>query len=81
MHRPSSEIGVERNIGCEIEFLTMCFRHLRLPQGEQMDLLLRYETTFHRQLLSILNQLERLQRARRGEQVPAPVAVQVMTDQ
>ena len=65
----------------EIEFLTMCFRHLLLPQDKEMDLLLRYETTFHRQLLSTLNQLERLQRARRGENVPAPIAVQVMTDQ
>jgi hypothetical protein len=63
----------------EMEFLAPCFHHLRLPQGQEMDLLLRYETTFHRQLVSTLNQLERLQRARTGEHVPAPLAVQVMT--
>lgn len=64
----------------EIEFLTPSFRHLRLPQGKEMDLLLRYETTIQRLLASALNQLERLQRARKGEHVPAPLTVQVMTD-
>ena len=63
----------------KIEYLTPCYRHLRLPPGQEMDLLLRYETTFHRQLISTFNQLERLQRTRRGEHVPAPVTVQVMT--
>jgi hypothetical protein len=41
--------------------------------GAQMDRILRYETTIQRELVYSLNQLERLQRARRGEHVPAPV--------
>jgi hypothetical protein len=62
-----------------IEFLAPRLLHLRLPESKKMDLLLRYETTFHRQLISNLNQLERLQRKRGGEHVPAPLTVQVMT--
>jgi hypothetical protein len=49
--------------------------------GAQMDRILRYQTTIHRELVHSLNQLERLQRARKGEHVPAPVSVQVSTDQ
>lgn len=41
----------------------------------------RYETAIHRQLVYAINQLERLQRARKGEHVPAPVSVQVSSDQ
>jgi hypothetical protein len=63
----------------EIESLTPWLLHLRLPEGKDLDLLLRYETTVHRQLLSTLSQLERLQRARAEEHVPAPLTVQVMT--
>jgi hypothetical protein len=42
---------------------------------------LRYETTNKRRLVYAINQLERLQRARKGEHVPAPVSVQVSSDQ
>ena len=63
----------------EMESLTPWLLHLRLPQGKEMDLLLRYETTIRRELTSTLNELERLQRARTGEHVPAPLSVQVMT--
>jgi hypothetical protein len=49
--------------------------------GAQMDRILRYQTTIQRELVHSLNQLERLQRARKGEHVPAPVSVQVSTDQ
>ena len=44
------------------------------------DLDLRYETTINRQLYQAINQLERLQRSRAGEQVPAPVNIQVTHD-
>jgi hypothetical protein len=54
---------------------------LRLPFGENLDRILRYETTIQRQLAYAINQLERLQRARKGEHVPAPVNVQVSSDQ
>jgi hypothetical protein len=77
---PEASLKASGTSDSEIEFLTAAFRHLRLPQGQEMDLLLRYETTFHRQLLSTLNQVERLQRARTGERIPAPLTVQVVTD-
>lgn len=55
--------------------------NLRLPRGADLDRVLRYETTIQRQLTYAINQLERLQRARKGEHVPAPVSVQVSSDQ
>ena len=42
-----------------------------------MDRILRYETTLERQLYRAMNHLERLQRLRKGEVVPAPLAIQV----
>ncbi len=53
---------------------------LRLPLGPALDRVLRYETTIHRRLVYAINQLERLQRARKGEHVPAPVNVQVSSE-
>ena len=50
------------------------------PVGEYSDRILRYETSVQRQLVHAINQLERLQRARQGEHVPAPVSVQVSSD-
>jgi hypothetical protein len=50
--------------------------HHYLPT-EGLDRVLRYETSIQRQLAYALNQLERLQRARKGEHVPAPVSVQL----
>jgi hypothetical protein len=38
---------------------------------------MRYEANLERQLYRALNQLERLQRLRKGESVPPPVVVQV----
>jgi len=61
--------------------LTWCFLDLRLPEPHEMNLLIRYETTNQRQLAFALTQLERLQRARKGEHIAAPVAVQISTDQ
>ena len=54
--------------------------HLSLPLGADLDRLLRYEATIQCKLVSAMNQLERLQRARKGEHVPAPVSVQVSSD-
>jgi hypothetical protein len=53
---------------------------LRLPLGDNLDRILRYETTIQRQLAYAINLLERLQRARKGEHVPMPVSVQVSSD-
>jgi hypothetical protein len=38
---------------------------------------LRYEAALERQFYQALNQLERLQRRRQGETVPAPVSVEL----
>jgi hypothetical protein len=54
--------------------------HLRLPLGNDLDRILRYETTIQRQLIQAINQLERLQRMRRGENIPAPISVQLSND-
>jgi hypothetical protein len=41
---------------------------------------LRYQTTINRQLFQAMNQLERLQRLRMGDSVPAPLNVQLSCD-
>ena len=47
--------------------LLVRLRRPNLPDKEQVELVLRYETTFNRQFYSALDQLERLQRQRRGK--------------
>jgi hypothetical protein len=46
-----------------------------IPSKEELDRLLRYEGAIERQLYKALNQLERIQRLRSGDNVPAPVEV------
>lgn len=48
-----------------------------IPAPVVLDKILRYETTLERQLYRALNQLERLQRRRIGEDVPPPLSVEV----
>ena len=48
-----------------------------LPSMEALEKILRYETKLERQMYRAMAQLERLQRMRRGEAVPAPLAVEV----
>jgi hypothetical protein len=55
--------------------------HLSLPAGEDLDRILRYEGSIQRQLAFSINLLERLQRSRKGEHVPAPVSLQVSRDE
>jgi hypothetical protein len=43
----------------------------------KIDRLLKYEGAIERQLYKAINQLERQQRLRAGDNVPAPVAVDV----
>jgi hypothetical protein len=54
--------------------------NLVLPIND-LDRILRYETSIHRQLAYSTSQLERLQRTRKGEHVPAPVTVQLSSDE
>ena len=50
-----------------------------LPSDATMDKILRYETAIERQMFRAMNQLERLQRQRKGENVPPPLAVDIST--
>ena len=46
-------------------------------QGSTIPNVLRYQTTINRQLFQAMNQLERLQRLRKGDNVPDPLNLQV----
>jgi len=48
-----------------------------LPSAETLDKILRYETTLDRQLYRAMHELERLQRMRKGENVPPPLTMEV----
>jgi CRISPR/Cas system-associated endonuclease Cas1 len=48
-----------------------------LPSPAVLDKILRYEATVERQLYRAMNQLERLQRRRNGEEVPPPLTMDV----
>jgi hypothetical protein len=48
--------------------------------GRSLPTIMRYQTTINRQLFQAMNQLERLQRLRKGENVPAPLNLQVLGD-
>ena len=52
---------------------------LSLPPKEAVDKILRYETAIERQLYRAINELERLQRRRRGDIVPPPIHVELST--
>ena len=48
-----------------------------LPSAAVLDKILRYENALERQLYRAMNQLERLQRRREGEEIPPPVTLQL----
>jgi hypothetical protein len=48
-----------------------------LPSEATLDKILRYETALLRQRDQAMNQLERLQRRRRGENIPAPMTMDI----
>jgi hypothetical protein len=48
-----------------------------IPNSDALDKILRYETTIERQLGRAVDRLERIQRRRQGETVPAPLRVHV----
>jgi hypothetical protein len=50
-----------------------------LPSAKTLDKLLRYETALQKKLFRAMNHLERLQRRRLGENVPAPLAMEIST--
>ena len=48
-----------------------------LPSVDTVHTILRYEAMLERQFYRAMNQLERLQRARRGEMIPPPLTMEV----
>ena len=50
-------------------------RRFSLPPADATDKILRYGAHFDRQLYRAMDQLERLQRQRRGENVPPPLNI------
>ena len=50
-------------------------RSFSLPPVDAADKLLRYEAHLDRQLYRAMDQLERVQRQRRGENVPPPLNI------
>lgn len=48
-----------------------------LPPADSLDKILRYSAAAERQYYRAMNQLERLQRMRRGEQLPPPMQLEV----
>jgi hypothetical protein len=50
-------------------------RSFSLPPADATDKLLRYEAHLDRQLYRAMDQLERIQRQRRGENVPPPLNI------
>ncbi len=49
-----------------------------LPSVEVLEKIQRYETKLERQIFRAMAQLERLQRMRRGEVIPAPLKVEIL---
>ncbi len=51
-----------------------------LPDALTMDRIVRYETAIERQMYRALNQFERLQRQRAGDNVPPPISIEVNSE-
>ncbi len=48
-----------------------------LPSAEELEKIQRYETKLGRQMFRAMAQLERLQRMRQGESLPAPLTLEI----
>ncbi len=70
----SGELALPALSSPEIDAIT---DHLFLPPKEELDKLLRYEAMINKQLNHAIAELERLQRRRNGESVPAPISVDI----
>lgn len=56
---------------------TLC---LNVPPKEIMDKFIRYESSILRQFYKAMNELERIQRRRKGEFVPSPINIEIGAD-
>lgn len=52
-----------------------------IPEGDDLNRLLKYEGAIERQFYKAIDQLERLQRLRKGDNVPAPVNIDLNVTQ
>jgi hypothetical protein len=71
----SNEIGLGQD--ADLKSIT---DHLSLPLGDKLERILHYEGGNQRQLVHAMTQLERMQRIRKGEHVPAPIDVQLSSE-
>ena len=71
------EYWMERREEREATEEQACQAAAMLPSEATLDKILRYETALLRQLNQAMNQLERLQRRRQGENIPAPLTVDI----
>jgi hypothetical protein len=55
-------------------------RERMLPNGDTLQKVARYEAHLSRQFFQALHELQRLQAARNGEQVPPPAALDVTVE-
>ena len=72
----SCEAGLREVAESEAEKLKVRRDASLLPGQKIVDKIMRYETRLERQMYRAMNQLERLQRLRKGEMVQPPVAIQ-----
>jgi hypothetical protein len=71
----SNEIGLGQN-----DDLKSINDHQSLPLGDKLERILRYEGSNQRQFVHAMTQLERMQRIRKGEHVPAPINIQLSSE-
>jgi hypothetical protein len=75
LERLQRKLRQQESRGREIELQRLC-----IPNGPQLERLQRYETSIKRGMYRAMDQLERLQRRRRGEPPPPTVNVNVSSD-
>jgi len=77
LDRQQEKIGLLKQLALEGEKLEgdAEARSFSLPPADATDKLLRYEAHLDRQLYRAMDQLERLQRQRKGEKVPPPLHI------
>src|SRR5579872_5339320 len=73
--RSSSACDLEKYLRKVRDALEVRANSLAVPREKDLDRILRYETANERALTRALDRLERLQRLRKGEYVPAPPSV------
>ena len=77
LKQSSTELGEFESAPLSSPEIDSMTDHLFLPSKEELDKLLRYEAMINRQLNHAIAELERLQRRRNGESVPAPISVDI----